>query len=1006
MPKKYTHRLDKLFADMEPVDPQPAHGEAMLPHAGEVERAAPPVPMPPVDDNREKRAPGDMPEGETAPVTSGAQGVLQQLFQSSDSGVITYTPVASGWGEFLDGINRSEQIGFLYDQSEIQEVESLESLFGKLESNGGAGEADSQNVLDAAIQLSGENIGRLLLESDPNRAWTEEDAELVNAVAQQLARQVETLRLIDEAERSRGDAEQAFQRLARQSGRELTDVVQPAGDLKTLISGGKTDQPLEIAFAQSEGAQPAEETYQAPIRVSGELLGQLQVAGTELDLEDTGLVETVAQRLAQQVENLRLLEESRHFRSETEEAIRRLTYQSWQVYLAGAGKTNLGYQYDQHRVFPLAEPGSKLGRRTFPLKVREEVIGQLGIDAKSVEQEDVTGLVNVITDRLGEHLDSLRLAEQREQALAETELMYGISARLSTAQTLEDALSSVSEPARESGVRDSRLFFVTLDDQGRPEGLTLSAIWYPEEGAQLVPVSAHFLLDDYPIYGKILRDPNNPFLVNDVLTDARLDDNVREMFVKTGAQAVAVLPLAINNRWVGAIFVHWDQPHNFTEQENRLYASLSRQAAVVVNNRLLLDQTRRRAQELQTVAQVSTAASTILDPVELLQSVVDLTKSSFSLYHAQVYLLRDREGILEVAAGSGEVGRMASTQHQYLRFDSPAPVARAARSRQVVIVNDTSTDPDFVANPFLPETRAEIAIPMVVGDRLLGVFNVQATGVNRFSRDDARTYTTLATQVAVALQNAELYAEQAATVERLRELDHLKSAFLANMSHELRTPLNSILGFAEVLLLELDGPLTETMTNDIRLIEKNGKHLLSLISDVLDMAKIEAGRMNLSYDKFLLRDLLEETIDITSSLVREKGLYLLIAPESEDRMDIVADRVRMRQVMINVVSNAVKFTEKGGITISVRQDTEARRLWVTFKDTGIGIPTDKLEMVFESFSQVDTSTTRKVGGTGLGLPISRRLVELHGGKLYAESTGINGEGSAFIVELPFEAVKS
>ena len=163
--------------------------------------------------------------------------------------------------------------------------------------------------------------------------------------------------------------------------------------------------------------------------------------------------------------------------------------------------------------------------------------------------------------------------------------------------------------------------------------------------------------------------------------------------------------------------------------------------------------------------------------------------------------------------------------------------------------------------------------------------------------------------------------------------------------------------------------------------------------------------MNLSYDKFLLRDLLEETIDITSSLVREKGLYLLIAPDSEDRLDVVADRVRLRQVMINVVSNAVKFTERGGITISVRQDKEARRLWVRFQDTGIGIPPDKLEMVFESFSQVDTSTTRKVGGTGLGLPISRRLVELHGGYLTAESTGVNGEGSAFIIELPFEAVK-
>ncbi len=1002
MPKKYKNRLDKLFAEIAPVDPQPSEGEASLPPAGDAvqippEWASKSFAAPPSQPD-DGRAQGAGPSGEEALGPDAAQSILGKLFKEDDGSILTYTPTSSGWSEFLDGINRSEQIGFRFDQSDVQAIDSPGTVIGTTQG--------VQNVLDAAIQLSGENIGKLLLESDPEHTWTEDDAELLNAVAQQLARQIETLRLLDEAERSRGDAEQAFQRLARQSGHDLTETLQPTIDLNALIAGAQDGSPVDIVFEQPSVAQSApEEGYKTPIRVGGELLGSLQVAGTELDDEDAGLVETLAQRLAQQVENLRLLEESRHFRNETEEAIRRLTYQSWQVYLASAGKTDLGYEYDQQRVFPLEDPAAQLGRRTFPLKVREEVVGQLGVDAKSVEQEDVTGLVNVITERLGAHLDGLRLAEQREQALAETELMYGISARLSTAQSLEEALSSVSEPSRDSGVRDSRLFFVTLDDQGKPEGLTLSAIWYPEEGAQVVPVSAHFLLGDYPIYWKILRDPENPFLISDVNTDSRLEDDTRELFVKTGARAVAVLPLAIKSRWVGAIFIHWDQPHNFTEQEYRLYASLSRQAAVVVNNRLLFDQTRRRAQELQTVAQVSTAASTILDPQELLQSVVDLTKSSFSLYHAQVYLLREREGILEVAAGSGEIGRMMLNQHQYLHFDSPAPAARAARERQVIIVNDTSTDPGFVANPYLPESRAEMDIPMVVGDRLLGVFNVQSPGVNRFSRDDARTYTTLASQVAVALQNAELYAEQAATVERLRELDHLKSAFLANMSHELRTPLNSILGFADVLLLELDGPLTETMANDIRLIEKNGKHLLSLISDVLDMAKIEAGRMNLSYDKFLLRDLLEETIDITSSLVREKGLYLLIAPDSEDRLDVVADRVRLRQVMINVVSNAVKFTERGGITISVRQDKEARRLWVRFQDTGIGIPPDKLEMVFESFSQVDTSTTRKVGGTGLGLPISRRLVELHGGYLTAESTGVNGEGSAFIIELPFEAVK-
>ncbi len=625
--------------------------------------------------------------------------------------------------------------------------------------------------------------------------------------------------------------------------------------------------------------------------------------------------------------------------------------------------------------------------------------------APVVQQDETASLINVIGERLGSHLDNLRLAEQREQALAETEQMYGISARLSTAQSLEDALSSVSEPARDAGARDSRLFFITLDDHGQPEGLTLAAIWYPEDGPQIVPVSAHFLLSDYPAYRQILADPNSPMLISNVEEDPTLEVETHDLFVQTGARAAAVLPLAISGRWVGIIFINWEHYHTFTDQEIRLYASLARQAAVVVNNRLLLEQTRKRAQELQTVAQVSTAASTVLDPMELLQSVVDLTKSSFSLYHVQVFMNQERDGFLEVVAGSGDIGRAVVESKVLVPLYASTPAAQAARERRVIIINDTRGEPEYRLNPLLPDVRAEMAIPMIVGERLLGIFNVQADSTNRFTREDARTYTTLAAQVAVALQNAELYAEQAATVERLRELDHLKSAFLANMSHELRTPLNSILGFAEVLLLELDGPINETMNNDIRLIEKNGKHLLSLINDVLDMAKIEAGKMNLAYEKFMFRELLEETMDITSSLAREKMLYLTIDPESQDQMILVADRVRIRQVLINVVANAVKFTEKGGITLCVMQFPEEQKIHLQIRDTGIGIPKDKLEAIFDSFSQVDTSTTRKAGGTGLGLPISRKLVEMHGGRLWAESTGSGGTGSIFTIELPFDASK-
>ncbi len=218
------------------------------------------------------------------------------------------------------------------------------------------------------------------------------------------------------------------------------------------------------------------------------------------------------------------------------------------------------------------------------------------------------------------------------------------------------------------------------------------------------------------------------------------------------------------------------------------------------------------------------------------------------------------------------------------------------------------------------------------------------------------------------------------------------------MSHELRTPLNSILGFSDVILDGLDGPLTDTMENDLKLISRNGQHLLSLINDVLDMAKITAGKMNLNVERFNLPEVLADVVNIASPLARDKSLALQL--DVPDTLEIDADRTRLRQVMINLVGNAIKFTETGGVTLTTVQQNGCIQIHV--RDTGIGVSPEQAQLIFEEFSQVDSSTTRKTGGTGLGLPISRKLIELHGGQLWVESTGVRGEGSTFIVELPAE----
>jgi signal transduction histidine kinase len=471
------------------------------------------------------------------------------------------------------------------------------------------------------------------------------------------------------------------------------------------------------------------------------------------------------------------------------------------------------------------------------------------------------------------------------------------------------------------------------------------------------------------------------------------------------------VPLAIpGGEVIGTLSVADDARRPLTPDDETFLLQVSEQLALALESARLFEQTQsalseveRRASELETVAQLSATTASVLDPDQLLQTVVELTKERFGLYHAHIYVYEEAWNTLMLAAGAGEVGRkLVAEQHAIPLTVEQSLVTRAARERRAIIVNDVNTEPDFLPNPLLPETSAELAVPMVAGDKLLGVFDVQSNNPAGFTVEDANIYVTLATQVAVALQNARLYVEQAALVTQLRELDRLKSSFLANMSHELRTPLNSILGFADVIIEELDGPLTENMANDLRLIQKNGQHLLHLINDVLDMAKIEAGRMNLNPEKFTACEVLEEVTSITSTLASEKNLALFITEDTDREVKIFADRTRLRQVMINLVNNAIKFTETGKISLKVAP-LEGARILISVKDTGLGIPADKLEAVFQEFTQVDSSSTRKAGGTGLGLPISRKLVEMHGGRLWAESTGVDGEGSTFFVELPIEA---
>lgn len=422
------------------------------------------------------------------------------------------------------------------------------------------------------------------------------------------------------------------------------------------------------------------------------------------------------------------------------------------------------------------------------------------------------------------------------------------------------------------------------------------------------------------------------------------------------------------------------------------------------------DEIQKRANEMEVVAQVSAETSSVRDVNKLLVDVSNLTKERFNLYHAHIYLLNAEGDTLVLRAGAGEAGKTMVAEHRTIPFDAERSlVARAARERRGVIVNDVTADPNFLPHPMLPDTKSEMAIPMIVGDTLVGVLDVQADYTDRYTEEDVRIKTTLAAQVAIAVQNARLFAEAAQqaerereTSERLREVDRLKSQFLANMSHELRTPLNSIIGYSEVLLDGVDGELSEDAEEDVEAIHNSGKHLLSIINEILDLAKIEAGEMHLDIKNVDVVEFVNEIVRSGQILVKNKPVELKVIQEGDIPM-VSADAVRLRQIIWNLMSNAVKFTEQGHVNVRLCMPNE-KLVSIIVEDSGVGMTQEDLNVIFERFSQVDGSSTRRAGGTGLGLTITKQLVEMHGGEINVSSE--LGKGSTFSISLPITETES
>jgi signal transduction histidine kinase/DNA-binding response OmpR family regulator len=625
--------------------------------------------------------------------------------------------------------------------------------------------------------------------------------------------------------------------------------------------------------------------------------------------------------------------------------------------------------------------------------------------------------------QIGTAIENARLFEQTQNALSMTETLYQASAELNAVQSYNDILEALRKHTlvgKADKIVSLNLFDRPWIGDDVPEWNLVIARWttLPDQS-----LSNRYLLHSFS--AARLLSPTAPLLVEDIQNDPRLDKDSRQLYMKNfQARSTIFAPLVFGSRWIGMINASYGEPTIFPEEEVRRLMALSGQAAIAVQNMHLLEETRRRAEQLQTAAEIARDTSSTLALENLLRRTANLLCDRFGYYHASIFLLDETGENAVVCEATGQAGEQLKTRGFTLPVGSSSVIGRVTGEGLPLLINDVTQDSAYLPNPLLPETRAELGIPLMIGTQVIGALDVQSAKANAFTHDDISVLQILADQVAVAVDNARSYELSQAAIEEMRELDHLKSQFLANMSHELRTPLNSIIGFSRVILKGIDGPINDLQQQDLTAIFNSGQHLLGLINDVLDLSKIEAGKLELSFDDNVnLADLINSVMSTAVGLVKDKPVHLNreIAPNLPC---VRADPLKVRQVLLNLLSNAAKFTDEGSITVQAnfqtrpagidapKENTPASEqrntmplmvseVKISVSDTGPGIAAEDQVKLFQPFSQVDGSPTRKTGGSGLGLSISRALVEMHGGHIGVESE--MGKGSTFFFTLPVSA---
>jgi PAS domain S-box-containing protein len=590
-----------------------------------------------------------------------------------------------------------------------------------------------------------------------------------------------------------------------------------------------------------------------------------------------------------------------------------------------------------------------------------------------------------------------------ERARIQTQLQHFAGeqqTRLSILTTISQALSAnmALEPLLETVHREIGRLFDTTDfliALHKPGSTEWDLVFRSAHGVMTEPMrhSIHSGLIGFTIRsGQPLLIPNFEEVQENLRSQgitSLVDDPLSWMCV----------PLTVGELVVGAMAIS-DSAHEaaYSLDDLELFKAIASQVAASIRIAQFFEGNRRRSREMETLVAIGQNTSSSLDLETVLLRAADdtlalLTGDSIGI------LLKESDGVLKMFASAGAIA------NQLLGLRIPPKtgiIGSIAESGKAEIVNDTANDPRGIHVPGTkPDEPCEklMSAPLTLRGEVIGAIAVWRNPEHPvFEEDDLRFLEAIGRQVSIAIWNARLFGDSKRAQADAEQANTAKSAFLARMSHELRTPLNAILLYSELLRDEvLDRGLGD-LASDLNKIHGAGKHLLGLINEVLDLSKIEAGKMPVVLEDFLLPTLLEEIVSTAQPLMsRNRNTFVLVAEPSIQM--IHSDAQKIRQIVFNLLSNAAKFTKDGTIRLTVEHDPErAGMALISVHDTGMGMDQAQLSRIFQAFTQAEETISRDFGGTGLGLTLSQKFTELLGGHVHVVSSP--GEGSCFFVSLP------